>query len=221
MIRFSSLACGAAIAGAIVSTAQAGDGNPPPWRGQPLSTTQGWNFVNGIQQGQSPNPAVAPFNNPYSFLPFTDHPIVYDFGGVTPLGEVGGVVIAPNGFIDFLIPNNIDPTTEKEIWVQIKFSGPIPQILAAGFNGNGGQITPLAFGQPQSGPNPIPGTNIFEMTFVMHLPVNPAGEIVEIFNNTAAPITIYQVVIDTICPTPGTAAAGLLGMGLMASRRRR
>lgn len=202
------------------AAALAGDHNPPPWRGLPNSTTQGWTFVNGAQQGQLPDPTVAPFHNPYSMLPFTDHPVVWSFGNTAPSPD-GGLTILPGGWIDFLIPNNFDPTTPKEIWVQIKFSGPIPGVAAQGYDTAGQNLTPVIFGNPIAGPSPIPGTNIFEMTFVLRFDVNPYGEIVELFNNSTAPLTIYQVVIDTICPTPGTAAAGLLGVGLLASRRRR
>lgn len=236
MARITSLlAFGAAILSAI-GVAQAGDGNPPPWRGLPLTTTQGWQFLNGPGQGQPNMPGA---HNPYQwpvapfpqFLGPTTDPTgaptaqygTWQIPGTTT--PLPGWCVQPGGALEFLIPNNWDPFTIKEVWAQIKYAGATPSIGGVGFRPDGQILSPgfPPLGGPTFTPSPSPVfPGMWEYTLRMQFDGNPAWEIIRIQNNSQTEnMYIFQVVIDTICPTPGTAAAGLLGLGVLAQRRRR
>jgi hypothetical protein len=207
--------CAIALAcGGVSTPALAGDLNPPPWRGQPGTTFQYWQFASNTDI--FPNP----FNNP---------------NGVPSIGT-GGVGISwqpgpagtgvwcinPGGFLPFIIPNDNEPTMHKELWFQIKYYSPgtepavsVTDPLGAGPWAPGPFVmTPTVI---SPGPPPLwysAGSYVRDYC--------PAFETVTIRNpNPNEPIYIEQFVVDTRC-IPAPAGLGVLAAaGVLASHRRR
>lgn len=209
-----SLKTGAALCVAMISgLAFADDLNPPPWRGQPHSTSQHWTFgpnaPTGAPDGGLNNPNGTPI------MSASDGGAFYS----ATAGNRTGVWGLVGGSLDFRIPNDNDPDAIfKYIWIQVTWQGQaLPQIL-----GQSSTQTPFTLlGDPHT--NPLPD-GWHHTTWLFTIKECPPFETFSIFNPipTGTTILIDQVVVDTICivPTPASAAMLLPGL-LLAGRRRR
>jgi len=189
----------------------ADDLNPPPWRGQPGSTMQQWEF-------NTPASPVAPdiSVNPYGMASATPEPGELQSWQMQWGGREG--VWPLSGTIEVIIPNRPEPNDYKDIWVQITWakqvslSMPFVKDLGSGITGQLVQTIPL---EPTG--LPWPQDQWYHSTYLIHLPFNPPIETVKIDGT----IMVDQLVIDTIC-VPEPACAGLLALaGLVAIRRRK
>lgn len=207
-----------AIAVAILATSavRADDLTPPPWRFQPGTTFQHWDFSAGPGGGAPDAPGVNLFN-PYGT------PILTPGGGAGWLPSFGGrndvwglASAAGLGSLAFDVPNTNVSQHQKDLWLQITYFGTAPSWTVAGPTG--------VFGLT-AGPITTPLANgwFHELT-EWNVATCPPFERVSISPNTAgAVLFVDQVVIDTQCypiPTPGGAALlGLAGLSLLRRRR--
>ena len=216
-----------------VGRASADDLNPPPWRGQPLTTLAAWDFITPIGIN---NPS------PPDGLPL---PVIGDGNGPTgvPLASISnltwtgsswsGVLLPPGefGFIDLFIPNWIDQEPIKLLQIQLTVSPRMASGLPPEF--------PHVFGIAAHDPLPIietvflgeqtipvgdPIDNLWHRTERWRIRPNPDREQIRIV--VPSDSLVSQIVVDTISfaiPEPGTLAlAGLAvcGFGAVALRRR-
>lgn len=214
-MRLISSAAALAVLSGGTSLAFAGDAFPPPWRGDPGSTVQIWQF----QDPSSPFPEH--FINPYGIPQLEIVPGNEWLPGPPELpGYSGGVWCIPaGGSLSFNIPNVLDTTQEKEIYFQIKYFSPgtVPTPSGVDAAGNQAQTCGPIF---TPSPGPVPGQSYWAGSLCF--PFCAGGETITFSNvNPTQPMYIDQVVIDTRCiPTPASLA--LLGLaGLVVVRRRR
>ncbi len=211
------------VAGGLCAVALADDSYPPPWRNQPGSTKQKWEFGTSTQANIPSDPNF--LHNPYGTetLPapratvmgtlFPEGDLVYyalDNGhqGVWDIG-------APDK-IRFDVPNtpNQDPDSYKLIWVQITYSaagGEDPTVLGY-VNGVQGQS---AIVQPQTAVD----AHYWHETYLLTITPNPTSEQIYI-RPKLCQLYVDEVVIDTRC-IPEPATFGLAALGALLCLRRR
>lgn len=213
--RFTTRSAAALALCASAPFAFAGDDFPPPWRGTPDSTWQIWRFQNPT------NPFPDDWNNPYGVPQILPEPGNIWLPGPPELPSyTGGVICIPaGGSLSFAIPNDIEPTMQKEIYFQIKYFSPGTVPSPSGTDAAGNQAQPHG---PTYTPSPghVPGQSYWAGGLLF--PSCTGGETITFTNlNPQQPMYIDQVVIDTRCiPTPASLA--LLGLaGLTVLRRRR
>lgn len=207
-VAFVSLAAAA-------GTAHADDLTPPPWRFNPGTTVQHWDFSSG-PTGFAPD--AFPLNNPYG------SPFMQPSSSSTWFPSIAGandVWDITTGDLQFEVPNTGNQAHQKELWLQVTYfdatgAGFGPSYTVAGTTGTFTQIggasqTILANGWTH------------ELT-KWSVASCPTLERITITGGLAGVVTmIDQVVIDTQCipvPTPGSAALLAMG-GLLAVRRKR
>jgi uncharacterized protein (TIGR03382 family) len=195
------------------AAALADDLTPPPWRFNPGTTVQHWDFSAGPGGGA---PDALPLNNPFGI------PNMVPTSGATWLPTIAGrndVWQIAGGSLQFDIPNTGVQTHQKNLWLQVTYLAnaavPPPSYFISGPTG--------VFTQTGSSIINLPGGWVHELT-TWNVGVCPPFERLVIQPNVAGAISIIdQVVVDTQCiptPTPGTAS--LLGLGgLLVARRRR
>jgi hypothetical protein len=188
--------------------ASADDLFPPPWRGQPGSTWQLWEFST-----PDPNPMPDAGYNPYGV------PYVQIYPGVGQVywpelnGRVGVWPLSGEAWIE--IPNRPEPLPFKDIYIQLTWEEQAP--------GNRPMVGTTA-------PQGVEGTLLQEIPleglwkhsiYTIRLQPNPDRETILITGG----VDVDQLVIDTICyvPEPGSIlalAGGLVGLVGFARRRR-
>lgn len=201
---------------ALSAPAFADDLSPPPWRFNPGTTVQHWDFTGGPGGGV---PDALPFNNPYGagplLSPLAPAQWLPTFMGRNDVWDLMSTGVA--GGLDFFIPNTGNGLNQKQLWLQITYWHPLPG------GPPGVQVTSGSgpFTQLSSTITPLPGGWFHELS-TWSVPICPQKEVVHIFPTSAA-LYIDQVVIDTQCiPIPAPAAAAPLALaGLLAIRRRR
>lgn len=198
------LLCGLLLVG-VVAPALAEDLYPPPWRGDPRSTYQRWEFGDA-NLNPLPDESLSPFTPlPAEVTPAGDWLDYWQsHNGVWPLS---GEIVIP-------IHNFPEPLPEKRIWVQITWN-PQPtfqDVLVEGWTDPGVLAGAEVVNTIDLGEQ-YPWTHT---TFEIILQPNPEIEYIRIDGD----IWIDEVVIDTICiPEPGTMA--LLGLGVFGLIRKR
>ena len=190
------------------------DLTPPPWRFNPGTTVQHWDFSAGPGGGA---PDALPLNNSYgtpTLNPTSGNIWQPTFAGRNDVWAIAG------GSLQFDIPNTGLQTHQKELWLQVTFLSnaavPPPLYAVAGLSGPFTQI-----GGPFN--TVLPNGWVHQLT-QWSTPVCPASERVAIFPGLAGvQVFVDQVVIDTQCiPVPSAGSASLLSAaGLCALRRRR
>ena len=190
------------LVGSLVGPAWADDVYPPPWRGAAGTTFGMWEFSTN-----NPNPTPEPgYLYPWG-LPTTQvTPGLFqswlpDWNGRTGVWPLSGE-------IDVTIPNRPEASPDKYIWVQLTWAQQAPNVFPV--------VSETRFGVPSTIVHEIPLPNgWFHTTYQIHLQPNPDWEKILI---TGA-VNVDEMVIDTICPEPGT--LGLLVLGGLAVLRRR
>jgi len=195
----------------------ADDINIPPWRYQPRTTYQLWEF-NFPNNGLKPSPDD--WYSPYyqAMLTITPDPINPEWIPSYPL--TGGLprpgVWALSGNIEVWIPNNPEPLEFKDLWLQLvwmpqeNYPTAIPLIEVQGTPPGqvlGGLVESFCAGTPW----------IYSWYKYTLMP-NPMTERIGIYGN----ILVDELVIDTRCaPEPATMALlGLGGLGMLFRRKR-
>lgn len=187
------------------SSARAMDVIPPPWRGDPGSTMQQWEFS---VFDLTPAPDVV--RNPYG------DPLLWaNTHGWIPQLDCRQGIWPLSGEIDVYIPN-APYAPEKLIWIQLTWKA-------------GNEVNPYLPDEPMVGVTPFDKIIISRTDtlvdcgwthsiFVIDMWPNPIGEWITIKGD----ILVDELVIDTICPEPATIALlGLGGLALHGIRRKR
>ncbi len=188
---------------------------PPPWRGQPGTTYQQWQFLTADQAAV---PDVV--NNPYGAPSAQVWPGTGQWWWPVWGGRVG--VWPLSGAIELYIPNRPNGGEYKDIWLQLTWakqayaSVPIVSTLP---QGSVELISEIDIG-PTNEPPPA-GANWWHSTYNIRIYPNPDFETIRIDGT----IMVDQIVVDTICiPEPGSLAAmfaGLVGLAGFVIRKRR
>lgn len=199
-----------AVASLISSSAYADDLFPPPWRGQPGSTTQEWEFSTPMPVSP-PDAMMNPYGEPSAAAyPGTGQSWLDDWGGRQGMWPLSGT-------IEVTIPNSSIPNPYKDIWVQLTWARQVesstPVVWEMNSNAVGTVVSDVILGPTGL---PAPSDFWYHTTFLIHIEPNPAWEIVKIDGT----VVVDQLVIDTIC-APEPASLLLLGLGGLALRRRR
>jgi uncharacterized protein (TIGR03382 family) len=195
-------------------SALADDLTPPPWRGNPGTTVQHWDFSSG-PSGFAPD--ALPLNNIYG------SPLMTPSSGDTWLASAFGrndIWAIAGGSLDFDIPNTGVQSHQKDLWLQVTFlsNAAVPPPSYA-VTSSFGPFIPI--GAPID--TFLANGWVHELT-EWHTPICPSTERVSFFPSLAgAQVLVDQVVIDTQCiPVPSPGSVALLGFsGLVALRRRR
>jgi len=214
-----------------VPGALAEDVAPAPYRGEPGSTTQQWDFMTA---GEPLGPETVYYPAPDGTGGITDNPY-----GVADL-EIMGVWMTHdpaagpgNGgawfdyeIMDIVVPNQVVPplNTWKDIRIQITYYDPTPD-----------PVPPRA--DVSAGPNLVElvdenvvplGPDWYVLVKDWRIAPNPQEELVMIDNPHLGQLGVHavgEVVIDTVCvPEPATVVlvtCGGLSLGLARRRRRR
>lgn len=198
MILYRSLVCCAVVAMAAAATAD--DLAPPPFRGAPHSVMAKFDLFGGQQPGGPDT-----FNSVGGIYPLD--PGVVPEVGVPQDDPSRNAIIYPIG-----LPNFIDPLPLKLIRVQYSWfgnpTGPIGDAVTDAILPSPGGSVQLV---NSSGPQLIPGSNIFHRWDDFEIVPNPDSERFEIAFIDADP---RWIIIDTISlPEPmGLALAGMASL---------
>ena len=205
----SSVAVGAILG--LSGAAFADDLTPPPWRFNPGTTVQHWDFSSG-PTGFTPD--ALPLNNSFGT------PVMTPTSGAVWLPAVNGrndVWAIAGGGLSFDIPNTGNQAHMKNLWLQVTYFGPAPGGPGYSVAGPSGVFTQV--GAPIT--TALPGGWVHELT-QWSVPVCPPFERVSIFPGLAGAQTfVDQVVIDTQCIIPSPGSASLLALGGVCALRRR
>jgi len=212
MTRTRTICCVSLLA-LTAAPALADDLTPPPWRFNPGTTVQHWDFSGGPLGGA---PDALPLNNPYGtpmMVPTTGTNWLPGFGGRNHLWDITG------GSLQFDIPNTGNSAHIKNLQIQVTYLGIAPAIgpgyVVSGPNGLFTQV---------GGPTitTLPNGWLHEVT-TWTIGVCPPFERITIAPGlVGVQMILDQVVIDTQCIVPSPASASLLALGgLCALRRRR
>ena len=227
----------AAAAMVMVCTVWADDFAPPPWRGGPNYTLQGWEFLDGGNQvsdgyvkvaddpavaqrwGNGPVPFGAPvdgFGNSTSVPLATWTPdFVWDAGADGDGGWTAGQTIS---FMTLWIPNWIDNELTKLLRIQLTYDGIPPTVIAPIAGGFGNDFNNIVPGVPLGPPVVVDSRHYYQDWIIQP---NPHWERLGI---TFVPGTrIDEIVVDTISftiPEPSSVALLILAIaGPLAWRR--
>ncbi len=201
----------------LIAPALADDLTPPPFRFNPGTTVQHWDFSAGPAGGA---PDALPYNNPYGagalFTPLAPATFLPTFMGRNDVWDLNSA--AGGGGLNFFVPNTGVTIHQKNLWLQITYWAPVPGgPLGVQVTSGSGLFTQLS-----STITPLPGGWYHELS-VWNVPSCPQKEVVHLFPmGTLA--YVDQVVIDTECipvPAPSAAATLALGAGVIMRRRRR
>ncbi len=212
---------GAVVALSGVGPALAGDDFPPPWRGTPGSTFQKWQFLPGTDPTRPEmvaNPAGQPFLQPGPGTVYLE--IAPGTNPSTGPDGLGVWCIDPGGVLLFTIPNFMDLTMEKQIYIQYKYFSPgaEPQFMI--LDAAGGMIPTTQPFVCTPSPGHIPGQSYSCKDYL--LPFCPGLEVIKVTNpDPVNPLYLDQIVIDTRCiPAPGVGSAMLLAAAGLVVRKR-
>ncbi|MCZ7580588.1 MAG: PEP-CTERM sorting domain-containing protein [Fimbriimonadaceae bacterium] len=207
-----NLICVAALS-AVASSVFAHDDHPPPWRGQPGTTYQHWQFGQPPTPGQPYLPDGGWQQNPGLTAPPLLLPGAYEWLP-TFEGMTGVICLPPGSRTTFRIPNYDDSGHDKEIRVQFTWWSAAADTIVEAFNSDHSpaQITTEGI-----------GGGWYNSVATFMLDGCPDFENVHFDNRTSVPIYLDQVVIDTLCgvPEPATMAALGLGLAFMARRKKK
>jgi hypothetical protein len=191
-----------------VSASILNDVQPPPWRGEPGTTSQYWHF-NQPDRGPIAPDGVPDEGQPW--LPSTQ--IVAEsqahWVDSDPVsGRYGIWSLGPSADLRVTVDNYQQPNPVKLIWVQVVWQD-IPGLPATG---------PVLGDFVPPGTNPIAVGPVdleygwFETTYRWEIYPNPPDEIFTIGGN----INVDQVIIDTWCiPEPSALLLAMIGGGLL------
>ncbi len=233
MARAGLWSVGALALAGLTSAAMAGDMGPPnfpgySWnRSDPHTTFVKWTFG-------GPGTSGGNYFFPDEFLnPGGPAQVVGTQTTATPStipdenGRDDAVwCINPGQAFVVTIPNMLDITHPKDIFVQYKWWAPAgvggePVIMAmdpSGLMAGPGPVvcTPSTIGE-------APPFTLYSGCVSLVLPYCPEFEVIKVTNpNPSAPIYLTQLVVDTRCiPSPGAGAALALAGGVLGARRRR
>lgn len=222
----------------ITSNASADDFAPPPWRGGPNYTLQGWEFMTPGGAIQVPGGYAEIANDPNIAQHWGNGPVPF-FAPIPPFGLStpdplatwpdnmqwtghdgdGGWTAGLGGAEMMLwIPNWIDNEDQKWLRIQLTYAGQPPQIepIFGGFGNNPNNTVP---GVPLGLPTPIDPFHYYQD---WEIRPNPDWERIPLFIPQGT--TIDEIVIDTISftiPEPTTATLLVVGITAMTARRRR
>lgn len=207
------------VATLLLAPLAAGDDlNPPAYRGAALSTSAEWDFLtaqnpDAILPDGTSVPLVAGDTKALldaAFPAGSPHPSCALFGDVSYAGNVsnGGYRGGPagDGGIVCNVPNWIDTEPEKQLRIQVTYTGPLPATTVFGFLGvpgspDGVEVVSTAV-VPDTDPSLPAGMSYFYADWRIY--PNPDWEQVVVFVPQAC--FIDQIVIDTVSwplTTPG------------------
>jgi len=198
----------------------------PPWRGMPGSTVQEWDFTTDANPALPENYAN-PYGTPSATISLgfaasgyweTYPPIPGGRVGVWDIGRGIDEEDPAIGRITLVIPNtvNTDPTSYKEIWVQVTYykdltMAPIVEVPGGVLLGGESRRIEIV---------PMWGEWWLDQT-MWRIEPNPTQETILITGHDWGSM-IDQVVVDTICiPEPATMSLVGVGCVLLFARRRR
>ena len=199
----------AVVFGGLVASVRADDLNPPPWRGQPNTTYQGWTFATDANPSEAD--VVNPYGTPNATITGTGNTWYALFDGHVGVWTLSG----PSSSMDLGIPNTpTDYTREKILWTQITwqptYTGePAPVVMVSGIASSPVTTYPVGTG------------SWLQSDYSTTLQYNPQFEDVVVTGSYA----LGEIVVDTICiPEPSSLAllaVGALSLLTYASRKRR
>ncbi len=197
----------------------------PTWRGDEGSTVQSWDFVTSGEYNfmtmryEYDAPDGEPTANPYGVATMEVWPGL-KMGGY--LFEWGGRTGVWDSTMEFEaeIPNSQIPNPYKEIRVQITWAAidtyepTVAVVVDPCYTVSDAELIE----QINLGPTGVPLTTPWYLSvYRVYVWDNPPIETVQI----TGPISVDQIVIDTICTVPEPAALALLGLGVAAVLLRR
>lgn len=207
MSRFSRLLVLTIMVLSVCAPVIADDLNPPPWRGQPGTTFQKWEFM-------TPNPSPLPdaMNNPYGIPQTMVLPGFQQVWWPELKGRMG--VWPLSGSIETTIPNSPIANPWKDVWVQLTWSPQVP--------GGVVMVEERRFGGIFTEISRMPlGGEWFHSTYHFRIYPNPDWETIFIWGS----VDVDELVIDTQCvPEPSSLmvlAGSLFGLAGFIARRRR
>ena len=200
------------------SVALADDLVAPPWRGDPGSTYQEWDFLTNSDPA-APEVDLNTYGTASADISLG--PLASGYWATYPpiVGGRIGVWDIATGDITLTIPNTdlTGPATWKEIWVQVTYyqditTIPVVEVVGGSFLG-GQTITSEV----------IPAWGSYVVTQSMwRIEPNPTIEEIIISGDPVFGSMIDQIVVDTICiPEPATLSLLALGGLAVLVRRRR